>query len=138
MNRDKYIQEILDSVQRTKHKVCNKFTKLPNIAITPSQWAVLHTLHQIDKISVKQLAESLSITGSAVTQITKELEEKKLVERRPDKIDKRSINIELSKKYKRVMNTLHQAFSKECATLFSKLSDQELATLSRLHKKIND
>ncbi len=136
MDRDKCIQEILEAIQRTKQRVCTQFSKLPSVAITPSQWSVLHTLHQQEKLSVKELARSLSITGSAVTQITKELEEKKLVKRTPDKVDKRSINIELSNGYKRAMDTLHKSFSKELAPLFSKLTDKELLTLNKLHRKI--
>ena len=35
-----------------------------------------------------------------------------------------------------MMLSIQKSFAEECATMFSKLSDAELKTLSELHKKI--
>lgn len=136
MDRTKCIAEIVESLRQGKRATCTKMAKVPGIAVTPAQWALLNLLYGSKGISVKELSTTMHVTGSAITQLANELEEKGYLRRESDQKDKRSIRLNLTAKSSRMMLSIQKSFAEECATMFSKLSDAELKTLSELHKKI--
>lgn len=136
MNRSHCIGEIIESLRLSQRAACGRLARVPGIAVTPSEWALLNVLHQDGSKSVKDLARSMSITGSAVTQLANELVLKGYIKRIVEARDKRTIRLVPTTKCNRMMGGIQKSFTEQCSILFSKLSDVELQTLSRLHKKI--
>ena len=136
MSRDRYISEIIEAMRRANQMACGRLSKVSGAAVTPTQWAVLNILHERKQLSVKELARMLSVTNSAVTQLTKDLEEKGYVKRTSDPKDKRFINLSPAPKCSKMMSGIQKVFAGQCRTLFAKLSDTDLKTFAALHKKI--
>jgi len=136
MNRIKCIGEVIESLRKGQRATCGRMAKVPGAAVTPSQWALLNLLYGEKGASVKELSAVMNVTGSAITQLANELEEKGYLRREHDPKDKRTIKLIPTPKCNKMMSGIQKLFAEECAVMFSKLSDSELKTLNELHKKI--
>src|SRR3989344_592247 len=104
--------------------------------ITHSQWFVLTMIEHFKKRNIKNIAQALEMSSSAVTQLVDPLVQAGYVIRQEDRQDRRLVQLELSPKGKK-----HIAVSKgkriaEMAGLFDALTDKELEEFVRLHKKV--
>ncbi len=135
MNREKYISNFLKSLKECDRGTWGKISKIPIAKLTASQWGVLSLIESGGK-SVKQIAEIMLITGSAVTQIANDLASKDLLKKVVDKNDKRVINLTPTSKAKKLLQEMDEWQATELKTMFSKLTDKELKTLVELHEKI--
>lgn len=136
MNRSQCIGEIVESLRLSQRAACGRLARVPGIAVTPSEWGLLNLLHQDGGQSVKDLAKAMNITGSAVTQLANDLVDKGYIKRTTEERDKRTTKLVPTAKCNRMMGGIQKSFSDQCSILFSKLTDLELQTLSRLHRKI--
>lgn len=136
--RKQYINTIIESMHRTKQEVCSRISRVPNLRITPSEWALLNVVHQTKGVSAKVIAEKMGVTISAVSQLLRRLEKDKVIERMPDPADKRSIRIQLTPKSIKMITAMEESVSEGMSSMFSTLSDDELKVLAELYKKISD
>lgn len=136
MDRAKHIQEIIESLRQGQRATCGRLAKVPGMAVTPAEWALLNLLYHTGGTSVKELSRTMSITGSAITQLANSLARKNYIKRETDKNDKRATLLLPTAKCNKMIGAIQKSFAEECASLFAKLSDAELRTLSKLHKKI--
>jgi MarR family transcriptional regulator, organic hydroperoxide resistance regulator len=61
--------------------------------LTPVHCGVLNSLYKTDGMSLKALADELSVNASTMTGIIDRMSAKELVERRPDPTDRRALAV---------------------------------------------
>jgi DNA-binding MarR family transcriptional regulator len=88
-------------------------------------------------VSVKDLAEVLSVTPGAVTQFIDALVEKGLVSREEDHIDRRLLRIKLTKYAKDNFTEFKRDYFAAVSRVFDSLSDAEIMQLTGLLMKAN-
>jgi len=101
-----------------------------------SHWFVLGIIEQEGSVTVKQLSAMLGISSPAVTQIVEALARSGYIVRKKSSRDRRAVDLRLSPAGRRHMANMKRAHLKAMATLFEHLTDTELRTYLRLHKKI--
>src|ERR1700694_4210130 len=77
-----------------------------NAGITPSQLAVLGTLNRIGPLTLGELAAAEGVQPPSITRIANALEERRLVERTVVNDDRRSVQLRLTPKARRLLPTL--------------------------------
>jgi DNA-binding MarR family transcriptional regulator len=90
-----------------------------------------------DGVSVKDLAEVLSVTPGAVTQFIDSLVEKGLVKREEDHDDRRLLRIKLTEYGNNNFNEFKKDYLTSVSRVFDSLSDDEIMQLTRLLMKAN-
>ena len=83
-------------------------------------------------ISLKSLAEDLNLSSSAVSVMVEMLVQKKILERRASEVDRRQVLIRLSDAAWEAVDM----FDRQCRTLLSALSEEEIKLLSEISRKI--
>lgn len=136
--REEYIKSIINYLHKSKQETCCRISKIPGSSITPSEWAALSVIYSKEGINTKDIASKLGVTVSAASQILKNLEKNELVRRTIDPVDRRFSHISLSAKSKKTMKAMQEAINESFAEMFSVLSDEELKTLAKLHKKVSE
>jgi MarR family transcriptional regulator, organic hydroperoxide resistance regulator len=135
--RRKQIEEIAKSFYSIRRKISAEmhfyFDKEHS---TPSQWLVLHLVKKHKNISIKDLANLLEITSSAVTQIVDVLVNKGLLLRKSNLGDRRALELELSEKSKKQFESMKSKSVNTIASLFDVLDDDELSKYLELSSKI--
>ena len=136
-DRRKLIEKIIENIHAIKHKMTAEIHFFfVDIQITHSQWLVLHLVKRNGTISIKDLANLLDITSSAVTQIVEGLVNKGLLLRKRNPDDRRTLKIELSKKFKNQFDSIKNKSFKTLSLLFDALDDDELLKYCELNDKI--
>ena len=136
-NRRKSIERILENIHTIKHEIASEIHLFsPDIQITHSQWLVLHLVKRNVTINIKDLANLLDTTSSAVTQIVDGLVNKGLLLRKRNSDDRRTLKIELSEKFKNQFESIKNKSFKTLSLIFSVLDDDELLKYCELNDKI--
>lgn len=115
-----------------RHLICQ--TKQPGL--THTQWAVLSTIRDNEGICIGKIAEILSMSSSAATQLVNELAGKGFVQRKPQSKDKRVLEISLTEEAHTKFAHMSQERAERLALLFETLDDVEFAQYVQLTKKI--
>ncbi len=105
--------------------------------ITFSQWRVLSFVGIQGNVALKEIAESLSVSSSAATQLVDGLEKAGFVVRSADPDDRRVSSIILSPKAKKFFSVMKAKILERMTPVFSALTDQELALFADLSQKIS-
>jgi DNA-binding MarR family transcriptional regulator len=105
---------------------------------SPAQIEMIHIISGRGQISVKEIAETMQVSGSAVTQFADPLVDAGLIEREHDKDDRRIVNIKLSKAGRDKLTNIEGHGKRHMTEIFEPLTDDELETLRDLHHKIID
>lgn len=112
-------------------------SKLEQHDITLEQWNVLLKLSQNDKINQKHLSEKVDKDQPTLARILDILERKELVERKPNKEDKRAFTLHITCKglslKKEVVPFLESFFE----IIISGISNEDLETYKYVLMKIN-
>lgn len=136
-SRKKLIEEIMANFHALRNSMQSRL--LPSKGkdgITHSQLFVLAIIERHRNIGVKAMSKMLNITSSATTQLVDGLVENGYVVRKASSQDRRALQLVLSKKGQRRITDLKNLRMATIATLFEALSNLELETYLRLHKKI--
>jgi DNA-binding MarR family transcriptional regulator len=89
-----------------------------------------------DGIAVKELAEVLGVTSSAITQLVDPLVAHRYLTREADTTDRRSIRIKANAKNARHCALFRTTYMKYMGELFTPLSEKELREFIRLIEKV--
>lgn len=108
----------------------------PEQHLSGAQAELLFTVAHNQGLSIKDLAETMHVTGSAVTQLVESLVKIDMLVRESDPDDRRACCVRLSKKGSERFKKFKDHFIKKLSKLLNPLSDDELATFSNLFKKI--
>ena len=136
-NRKQLIEDILNSFHAMRHKIKPKdFNSTRQNPITHSQWFVLGIIENCKNASIKDISGMLGMSSSGVTQLVDGLVQSGYVVRQDDPKDRRLVQLELSLKGKKQIAILREKRIKKMEKLFDVLTDSELRTYLKLHKKI--
>ncbi len=120
------------SVKRAMHQC----VLTSNAEFSPSQIEVLwHVSHHTD-MSVKDLANMLQVTPSAVTQLIEPLTKSGSLLRNTDPADRRSVMLHVSPSGKKALADVSRQKTLWMAKILEPLSDEELETLHTLFDKL--
>lgn len=135
--REQLIEEILHSFHAIRNITKAKAASLGHQNhITHSQWFVLTMIDHFKKRSIKDIAQKLEMSSSAVTQLVDGLVKAGLITRQEDPKDRRLVQLDLSPKGKKHLVATKENRINEMAEIFDALNDRELEEFVRLHKKI--
>lgn len=82
--------------------------QLKTLDVTWPQWMVLNVLNQALADTPAAIAQNIGVDRSAVTRLLDRLENKSLVRRHHDKLDRRSVKIEITEQGAQLMDELNQ------------------------------
>ena len=105
---------------------------------TVAQVRLMLILFHEGKQSLKSLAERAQITSSASTQLTNELVKNGFLSRIEDSIDRRKLQLEMTEKGKSVFVEILKQRAKDSLEIFTALTDEELAQLEKIQKKVTN
>lgn len=106
------------------------------IGITRAQWWVLAHLSRQDGMMQTQLADLLEVGKASVGTLLERLEAAKLIERRPDALDKRAKRVYMLRSAHQVMKTLMQEEAKFNDRVLAGLTLEDRENLLRMLSKI--
>ena len=130
------IQKFLASLADIKRAM--HFSALSeNSRLSPSQIEVLWHVAKHTDMSIKDVANNLHITPSAVTQLIEPLVREGCLLRNTDPTDRRSVMLHISPGGKKELDAVKKAKVAWMSTLLEPLNDRELETLVTLFDKIS-
>ena len=136
MNREKLIQAIIESLYKIQRP--NLKPSWREYGLSHAQVGMLYLLHYHGDTSVKESADFLGVTKSAITQLLDPLVDKDLVSRASDSRDRRIVRLNLTNKGKAVLKKLAKHKLAGLRSALEKLDAEELNQLQRLYKKMED
>ena len=135
--RKEMVEEIMEGFQIIRRNLLwqGKERNL-KLKITPSQWVVLGLTKRQEANTARDIARTLSMSSSAVTQLVDGLVANGYVVRQTGHKDKRTSFLALSKKSLQRMEKKKKEMFQRLSTLFSSVSAKEFEYYYKLHKKI--
>jgi DNA-binding MarR family transcriptional regulator len=106
--------------------------------ITPSHSRAINVLMRHGVMRLSELSEHLRIAPRSTTEVVDALEERGLVERRPDPHDRRATLVALTDAGTSTGTAIRAARDAEAERFFGGLTDAERATLSALLRKLRN
>ena len=109
-----------------------------DIDITFDEWMILGPIWNLNGASQKECGEISTKDKTAVTRIINSLEDKSLVVRVSDQIDKRIKRIVLTKKGENLFEDILPIIEKTRSQMNNNINEDELKTLDTVLKKLID
>lgn len=135
--RKQKIEELLADLQALRRAMSFSMKGQGNMPhVTPSQWGVLMLVLHNKKSSVKEVAQALSISSSASTQLVDGLVRSGYLMRVPSDEDRRTVILTLTKKAKSHMEAMKRQNIQKFLKAFAVLSEKEFDQFCALHKKL--
>lgn len=135
IDRNKLIQEVLQDIRILRHSCAAHFIGKES-SVTPSQGLVLNFVERHADSSVKNIAEALKVSSSAVTQLIDGLVLNEMLVRIQSSEDRRAIKLSLSNKAKKILKHYRENGLEKSIIIFRGLTDSELKQYAELNKKI--
>ncbi len=110
--------------------------KVESHGVTVAEWVVLRILFTTDDINPSQIAEQLGMTRGAISKLVDRLVEKKLVQIRVEKADRRFQSIFLTPAGRAMVPKLAALADENDEEFFSSLNDKQRSQLASLLKQI--
>jgi DNA-binding MarR family transcriptional regulator len=104
--------------------------------ITPGQSRALGVLTHHGLMRLRELSDHLRIAPRSTTEVVDALQERGLVERRPDPADRRATLVALTEKGRSVGEAIRVARSAEGERFFDSLDDADRAELARILRQL--
>lgn len=134
MDREQRIQHIIEDLSRLQRIVSPEVWQ--KSGLSRAQTGMLFLLYYRPGSGMKNIAEHLSISKSAVTQLLEPLLEKELVIREADAHDRRNAVLKLTPKGLKTVRDFTRHKMLGIRTALGSLSDKELSNLERLSSKM--
>jgi DNA-binding MarR family transcriptional regulator len=106
--------------------------------ITPGQARAIGVLGRHGGIRLNELSEHLRIAPRSTTEVIDALEERGLVERTPDLLDRRATLVTLTEEGIRIGAAVRSARAEEIEAFFGRLSDTDRNTLARILRSLRE
>ena len=130
-SEDRYDLSILKSLRRIIRAVDIHSRQLKSKHnITTSQLVCLMAIAGYKSLTVASLAKEIHLSASTVVGILDRLEEKKLIVRKRDKIDRRVVKVSVTKMGKEFIKDSPSPLQDRLGSSLSRLSNLEQATIS--------
>lgn len=134
--REDLIQQIFEEMTMIKRTMASQHGRPSELNIPLAQGKLLYIVSQREGLSIKEIAEVMQVTGSAVTQLVELLVKADLLVRESDPNDRRILRISLSPEGFKKLKELKKFFLEQTGKLLSPLSDEELVVLRDLYRKM--
>lgn len=131
------IQAIMPTIKRLMHTRTHEL--LRQYGISYAQFELVFTLQRCEESvapSAKEIAEQLSLTAGAVSQLVDSLVELQLIERQADSQDRRITRIVLSEQGKTIAKQIHENKHLLMRDVMESLSEAELVTMLKVQRKM--
>ncbi len=125
MNITEHLSDISLNYFSLVRKLASKFD------LTLSQTLVLLYI-PFDGITISDLSEKLGIDISTMTRNIQRIEKKGLINRAPNLSDKRSINLQLSKRGKQISQLLNEQVSEHLSSVFQKYNFEQIEDIRNM------
>ena len=136
MSKEDLIQNVIESMAQVQRPSMNNSWK--ELGLSHAQVSMLHLLYHHSGASVKQVAEYLGISKSAVSQLLEPLADKGYVSRRQDPHDRRVARLQLSAKGMSLLKKLAKYKFAGLRSALEALTEQELNSLRDIYKKMSE
>jgi DNA-binding MarR family transcriptional regulator len=107
-------------------------------SVSPSQSRALGVLQRHGALRPGTLAEHLHIAARSATEVVDDLQERGLVERRPDPDDRRATLVALTDAGASAADAISYARQEEATRFFGSLSAADRADLGRILRKLRE
>jgi DNA-binding MarR family transcriptional regulator len=134
MDREERIQSIVESLAKCQRPALSAGWK--DLGLSHAQMGMLYLLFYHDSASVKQAADFLGISKSAVSQLADPLVDKDLVRRKNDAKDRRIVRLSLTSAGSQALKKLSKYKFAGIRSAIDSLNDKDVERLYRLHQKM--
>lgn len=135
MSKEDQIQEILENSSRLKHLALAGH-RAGESPLSKAQLELIHLLFFHEKLSVKQAADYLGVSLSAISQLVDPLKNDGFIVREQDEKDRRIAYLSLSPKGKNTVSNLRSNFASGMRAMIATLDDKEISALNAIYKKM--
>ena len=104
--------------------------------LTPSQFAVLEALYHVGPLCLSGLAHKILKSGGNLTMVVRNLEKRGLVSRERNQTDRRSFNVVITPKGRKLIAQIFPAHARMIVALLGRLTSPEQDELARLCRKL--
>lgn len=133
MKREEQVQDIIENLARCQRPALGAAWKY--LGLSHAQVGMLYLLLHHHQASVKETADHLGVSKSAVTQLADPLVEKGFVTRQPDINDRRIVRLDLTPQGLQELKKLGKYKFDGLRSAIESLSDNEIDNLQRLIQK---
>jgi DNA-binding MarR family transcriptional regulator len=134
MGKAEIIQEIIENLAKCQRPATDAAWK--KAGLSHAQLGMLYMLLYHREASPKEIADYLSISKSAVTQLMDPLVEKSLVIRRTDPKDRRVVRLSLSGEGTNLVQKFNKYKFAGLRSALDALDSKDLAQLNAIHQKM--
>lgn len=134
--RQQLIKEIIEVMAVMRRNMGARQQRYSRRHLNPAQAELLHIIARHEGLSIKEIADILKITGSAVTQHVESLVKAGFVVREVDPKDRRTVRVKLSGEGAKKIKMFKEYHLQKFIELLSPLSEEELKTFRDLNRKI--
>lgn len=141
MKREEMIRESARTVQRDTERINRQLnsqilSELNKNKLTPAQCRLLYILLDKSVCTVTEVARNLYVTPSAITAIADRLIRRKMIKRRRDCQDRRTVEISITDKGKDIIVRIRQQVEDFYIPILRSLGKEDTKELIRLQKKM--
>lgn len=108
-----------------------------DIAVTKEQWSVLAVLWKKDGVTQQYLADATFRDRAGITRLLDNLQKEGLIERRPDKDDRRTNCIYLTQKGKAIEKNVVEVLDEVVNAITVDVPDEDIERLRDIFEQIN-
>ncbi len=111
--------------------------RLKDLGVTQARWSTMVALHRGGEgVTQRELAELMAIENPTLVRLLDNLEEQKLIERRPCEKDRRARRLHLTRRGEQFMEQLDSRAEGLRDQLLSGISDEELKTCLDVFERV--
>lgn len=133
-NKDEVVELFYDVVRKLQKQSRDRDER-PNVR--KGQSLCLYMINMAGEINQRRLADILNIRPTSLSETIKRLEEKGMINRIPDKSDKRTYLVSLTEKGEKEMELIRKSYTSEHKEWLDCLTDEELDTFFKILSKIS-
>ena len=134
------LKDFLDACYKAKH-ITELMPKLPE-GMTPRHVHVLDVVYQLgakeQNVKVSDISSHLNVTRPSITKLIRELEEMGVLEKVPDKKDKRVIHLNPTSLGKKYYDYYVEQYHSWLAEQFSGISEEDFLATIRTIGRVSD
>jgi MarR family transcriptional regulator, organic hydroperoxide resistance regulator len=138
MNKIEIVSQLMHLNNQIRHKIILEMKELflDDESLTPLQMEALMIIFEHDQIKMSELAKFLNLKNSGATQLINGLVNQNKVLRDEDSKDRRITLIKLTPYWEIKIKVLKQKHDQMLASMFDKLTHDELQNLLQITQKI--
>lgn len=133
------VNSILDEfreVNKSAHELMTKAVK--GMVISPEQCRLLFIIKKFDKLNQKCLSDKLHVTPATLSVRLQRLEKAGLLQRLPDKNDKRNTVLKVTNEGMMIIDQCLETMREATRQLFDDISKEEIDLMKECFLKINN